>query len=120
MPVVMGVPAAWRWVVAIDLFSAAVVLGGIYLGLLPRVWLFVLFNNALTALWTWRRGGKIAAQRGGSHILVAVQTVLLVCTATRMWLNNQGECMKSNKRFKVLIFLVVLVVFGCFATAISG
>ena len=79
IPVVLGVPAAKRWVLVIDLFSASIILGGIYLGTLSPIWLFVLLNNALIAFWVWCGEAKILEQRDWSHALVALQTVLLIC-----------------------------------------
>ena len=79
IPVELGVTAAIQWVVAINSFSALITLGGLYFGVLPLTWLFVLVNNLLVAVWIWPGGRKILIQRVWSHTLVAFQTVLLIC-----------------------------------------
>ena len=79
IPVELGVTAAIQWVVAINSFSALITLGGLYFGVLPLTWLFVLVNNLLVAFWIWPGGRKILIQRVWSHTLVAFQTVLLIC-----------------------------------------
>lgn len=77
IPVMMGVRATRYWILMINSSAILIILGGFSLGTLDVIWLFLLLNNILIYIWTTRQT-KTLYSRNLSHLLVGMQTLLLV------------------------------------------
>lgn len=77
IPVLQGVDSTRRWILMINGCAVLILLAVIVSGVISAVWLFILLNNLLIYIWI-TRNVQILSKRDESHLLVAMQTLLLV------------------------------------------
>ncbi len=78
VPVLAGTSVARYLVVGLSAASAGLILWATIRGVLDVVWLFVLMSPALTAAWTVPGRPALVESRRASHVLVMLQTFLLI------------------------------------------
>ena len=77
VPVLKGFKRTRRLILLINSLSALGVVVAYNMGWVPAFWLFILLNNLLVFIWI-SKGESWLTDRGRSHILVGLQTLLLI------------------------------------------
>ncbi|MFH5831736.1 UbiA family prenyltransferase [Halalkalibaculum sp. DA384] len=90
IPVLKGIKGAFDWISTLNVITGLGLLTAVVMGWVPEYWLIILTNNLL--IYVWLPEEEIMFNRKWSHLLITIQTLLLVLIGVLAshinWLKN--------------------------------